>query len=65
MMLKIEKIVSRGRGRVSKEVAAFGVRSLEDVDNGLLQRALPRLVHRLQWDVSLGPAPSRHSGCLA
>ena len=60
-----QNFVSRGGGWVSKEVAALRAWRLQDLNDGFLQCALTRLVHRLQWGVSLRTAPPRHSGCLA
>ena len=56
---------SRGEGSVANEVAALYVQSLQDVDDGLLQGALPWLVHRVQWGVTLGTSPPGYSRCLA
>ena len=61
----LKKLYSRGGGRVAEEVAALCARRLQDVDNGLLQGTLPRLVHRLHRGVSLGAAPPGYSRCLS
>ena len=65
MIFDFWQIVSRGGGGVPDKVAALLARRLQDVDDGLLQRALPRLVHRLHRGVRLGPAPPWHRGGLA
>ena len=55
----------RGRGGVAQEVAALFVRSLEDVDDGLFQATLSRLLDRLEGGVRLGASPSRYCGGFA